>query len=539
MRTENVQGISERDHDEEQYIYKLVIGPKNKEWWVDYLPEPFPLQINPTDIADEPTPREELTFDTARSEMLAPQDINYFESDSDSENILLIFRDGLDQPIPGLQITTEGVEAIGERTDDNGTLQIAPTKKSGKVSIKANGINNNQQRVCEIDLSKCRKEIKIQSPKVVISAKSTPTYAKNPHGPGVYSCDSEEQSTSPWYQWNGSLKKSGSWLKSILHTETHPTDRAGTDKQPHRIVETMTSAGHPATVIVGPEVDEKNNLRLGVNNIYRAIILKAAKRLNIVPHAICCLLECEASQRIETTPAIDKNGNALLHKSGKNKEKPIIRRIPYEWDAKSFNADSNAAGLTQFLPLTWLYCILQPGFYISDKSIEQKRQWLAQYSGKRYFVNENGKYLKKISKITNDKNIDECLRMRFDPEWSIMAAADYAQYNYNCLSSKINLGTLSDGEKIKIMYLMHHEGLMGGLDFITNNLNIKKNTWRANVPNPDKWLKKAKYNKNEAYRLFLADYIDQKICFDRFAFDKTKIEPIKPLLTIINGIKNA
>lgn len=539
MKTENVQGISERDIDEEPNLYRLVIGPKNKEWWVDYLPEPFPLQAIPLDFAEEAPPNLESMATTNSSETSIPQGSNDFENSEDTENILLIFRDGLDQPIPSLQISTEGVEALGKKTDDKGTLQITQKQKSGKVSIKVNDINNNPQKVCEIDLSKCKREVKIQSPKVVISTRSMPIHEKNPRGPGVYSSEKEEQTSSPWYQWNGALQKSGDWLKSVLHTETYPIDRAGTDTQPHRIAQTTTSAGHPTTVIVGPEVDEKNNLRLGANNIYREIILKAAKRLNIVPHAICCLLECEASPRIEKIPAMDKHGNILLHKSGKNKGKPIVRRIPYEWDAKSFNANSNAAGLTQFLPLTWIYCILQPGFYISDKSIEQKKQWLAQDSGKRYFVNENGKYLETIEKITSDKNIDECLRMRFDPEWSIMAAVDYAQQNYKVLSSKIKLGNLSDGEKIKIMYLMHHEGQTGGLYFITNKLNVKESAWRTNVSNPDHWLKKANNNKNEAYRLFLSDYIDQKICFDRFAFDKTKVEAINPLLTIINGIQNA
>ena len=342
---------------------------------------------------------------------------------------------------------------------------------------------------------------------------------------------------------NGALGRSTSWLKSRLHRETVPVDRAGSGEAPHVIAETVTRTGSPAIVVVGPEVDTVNNLRLGEDNIYRELILKAAQRIKIVPHAVCGLLECEAGRRVELIPKKDKNGQPVLYTKGKRKGQPVTYRVTHEWDAKSFNASTNAAGLTQFLPLTWLDCILKPGYFISDESLSQKKPWIAEEKGRRVFVKSSGeKYeqqdLKGIYR-SSDHNVRTCLDMRFDPEWSLMVAVDYAQENWRkLLANKAikGLDKLTDGERIKIMYLLHHEGPGDGPAFVTNTLTVPQNKFDNNVLNQDKWLKLANNDMAQAYRLSLADYIDQRIVFSKFAYNVNAVEIVTALVDIFSKI---
>ena len=71
----------------------------------------------------------------------------------------------------------------------------------------------------------------------------------------------------------------------------------------------------------------------------------------------------------------------------------------------------------------------------------------------------------------SDANVRACLAMRMDPTWSINAAADYGAANLKVLEAKgFKLRSLSDMNKAKLMYLMHHEGEGSGPLFIRNKL---------------------------------------------------------------------
>ncbi|MES2049273.1 MAG: hypothetical protein V4447_12800 [Pseudomonadota bacterium] len=88
------------------------------------------------------------------------------------------------------------------------------------------------------------------------------------------------------------------------------------------------------------------------------------------------------------------------------------------WNANAGNAQSGAAGLTQFLGSTWLNHVLLPGYYIHDKSVANgwvrqnktangKTQWV--------FVLADGKSAASVSKSHwGDTNVKKCLAMRMD-----------------------------------------------------------------------------------------------------------------------------
>lgn len=549
---EEVLGISERQIEMEAQNYLAIVGP-TKSWWVDYLPEPYTLPMYDQSQSENSDSGLNLKMETALHKYPASMDAesgfsNVLEDKEEGEaSLLLVFRDGLDQPIKNLEARIgTASSAVSQKTDDSGSIQVTLQGHTGKLPVTVKDHDGREQKVCDIDLSRCRQDAKIQSPKVVIAAQSRPHHISPPNGEGLTSANLPSPGNQPWYQANGALEKAKTWLADLLHLQTIPVDRAGKGQQPHVVAETATRSGHPSTVIVGPEVDLINNLRLGEDNVYRDIILRAAQRIKIVPHAICGLLECEAVRRIEKVYKKDTNGEIARYTKGNKKGQPILTHtIPHEWDARSYNNSTNAAGLSQFLPLTWLDCILKPGYFISDESVTQKKPWIAMDGGKRVFLASDGMKVRRnelpqfYAKNKTDPSVTSCLEMRFNPEWSIMAAVDYAMENWRALFSRegiSDLEKLTDGEKAKIMYLLHHEGPGDGPKFICNTLVVGQKKFDDNVSSPAKWLKSADNSRSQAYQLFLADYIDRRIEFTKFAYNVDRVEKISPLLSIFPKI---
>ena len=78
-----------------------------------------------------------------------------------------------------------------------------------------------------------------------------------------------------------------------------------------------------------PVIVAGDQLSLGVNEVFRDPLLKAEEITKIDAAALAALIDAEAAK-------VNSGANAG------------------QWDPKSFNADSDAAGLTQFLQSTWL-----------------------------------------------------------------------------------------------------------------------------------------------------------------------------------------
>lgn len=467
----------------------------------------------------------------------------------------LIFRDGLDQPIADLKVfvglprgefsgvtTAQGVVTI---TFDVGATGTAP--------IDVLDLTSQRQRVCEIDLARCTHAVVIHSPKVVVDMplrphQQTPPTAAAP-APKPAPRPAAAQPTpqhvdlaSPWWQANGAAAKAIEHFASLLAANTlqpglHPAAQHG-----------LTPSGNPVTLLAAPECPNKDNLVLGRNNVYREAILGAAKRLGLIPQAICALVDCEAAKVAEHIPLLDKKGKPLLDKKGK----PRTRTIHEVWKADSYNAKSGAGGMTQFLASTWLGHVLIPGRYIHDQS--KAAGWVRSEAvpkkGQRWvFVLADGKTTTAPNSHHSDAHVKACLAMRMDPTWAINAAADYGNANLQLLKTQgFKIDGLADMDKAKLMYLMHHEGEGAGPDFINDTLaptDKKKATLKKKFVmqiGNDKVataMDNAGDDVEVAYRNWLADFIDGVFFSSSRFFCSNPVEPssLTKLLERIGGVK--
>jgi hypothetical protein len=480
----------------------------------------------------------------------------------------LIFRDGLDMPIGGLEFiatfpsglvctaasTADGAIALPWRPSEKGAVKVAVKDASGK-----------KQDVCTIDLAKCDGAVIVRSPKTkaklalqphqqVAAAKKTGSPAPSA---AASSKPAKQPSTTPknvdldpsWWSANGALHKAWAWI-----TSQHLFDEAGAAvlKRQSKASPGLSSAGQPVSAVMGPEAPNKDNLKLGRNNIYREPIVEAAKRLGLIPQALCALMDCEAGKVSEKLPVLNPDGSPAKDKKGKPKFQVIRER----WNAHAGNAESGAAGLTQFLASTWLAHVLLPGYYIHEKSLANG--WVKQATDAKgktrwAFVLEDGTTTKEPYKKRSDSNVKKCLAMRMDPAWSINAAADYGNANLKVLEKAgFKLSGLNDMDKAKMMYLMHHEGEGCGPLFVKNRLRDRRDgcggvarlrqvfelqLGPAGAAMADELIDQAHGDVEKAYRRWLSRYIDRSFTMASKYFFAKPVEPgeLSDILDDIGG----
>jgi hypothetical protein len=252
-------------------------------------------------------------------------------------------------------------------------------------------------------------------------------------------------------------------VQSGMHVETTKLRmHKGTPERPPRVLkptisheklETRTTAGNPITCSVGCECPNADDLKLGPNNPYRDWVKQAAKRAGVVPQAVAAVMNAEASKE----------------KSGK-------------WKADSKSPKSSATGMTQFLDGSWIGVAVSSGTYLNDKC--KQAGWLSQDDKDAWrFKKADGTYvtgpglernLKKLvttARTASDKNLQKLLDLRYESEFAIMTAMDYAKANLNGLHTKgYAIDDLNDTEKARIMYLCHHLGLADAVHFIQNTI---------------------------------------------------------------------
>jgi hypothetical protein len=413
--------------------------------------------------------------------------------DEDARHVAILFRDGLDLPIEHLEITIPLPDGsmFTAKTGSNGDVTIpVAASASGTVPVKVKDVTGSLQQVCSIDLAKCDNAAIVRSPKVAAkgplrqhqqtpptlppkksnSPKASATAAAKPgaSAPTAASAKPPTTGSTTWWGDNGALAHAWQWVRSEIGIGDQPP--AAAPKSPV-VQKALSPAGQPVTLIAGPECPNPDKLRLGRNNVFRQPIIDAAKRLGLIPQALCALMDCEAGKVTEHIPKLGPDGKQLKDKHGK----PMTATLRELWNANAGNAQSGAAGLTQFLGSTWLGHVLIPGRYIHDQSVA--KGWVKQETTKKgktqwLFVLANGTTKTSVPKSDwSDANVRACLAMRMDPTWSINAAADYGAANLKVLETKgFKLGGLSDMNKAKLMYLMHHEGEGSGPLFIRNTL---------------------------------------------------------------------
>ena len=483
----------------------------------------------------EPTAKEPLTTGATDA------------GETSSDYFAVLFRDGLDMPIDGLTFIAtypSGFICTAESTAAGAIALPVKDQDKGGVKIEVKDSTGKTQAVCSIDPSKCDGPAIVRSPKIKAKvalpphqqtaparapeqAAAAPTKGKDAEKKKQTETPKETPQTvdlsQGWWGANGSLGQAWAWLSS-RHIFTSFQPSAAAAKSP---TQGLSSAGQPVAAIVGPEADNKDNLRLGRNNVYRQQILDASKRLGLIPQALCALMDCEAGKVSERVALVNPDGTPVKDKKGR----PVLKKVTELWNANAGNASSGAAGLTQFLSSTWLAHVLIPGRYIHQKSVANG--WVKQVAdskGKKrwmFVLADGSTTLEPYAKRMSDANVKKCLAMRMDPAWSINAAADYGYANLKVLEgAKFKLNGLNDMDRAKLMYLMHHEGEGAGPMFVENKLaptdagkkKLKKKFAQqlAHLPKSDgtaemqKLVDLADGDVEAAYREWLAGYIDTR-----------------------------
>lgn len=223
-----------------------------------------------------------------------------------------------------------------------------------------------------------------------------------------------------------------------------------------------------------PDEPEGDNLVLGVNEPYRPHLLRAQQITQIDAAALAAVIDAEAA-RIA---------------SGPNKGM---------WDARSRAETSTAAGLTQFLANTWLDHARKSGTLLNTVCRDKG------------YVTEKGKIVAAAR--------EDILDLRFDPELSIISAAEACAANFAALEDKKLIPEqLGDDDRVRYMYLAHHEGLRGAEDFLAerNTHSIDDLAAQAGKKRAVQLVAEAGGDAARAYRNWLNAYIDEKIQPERF-----------------------
>jgi len=500
-------------------------------------------------------------------------------ADDDGTAFLLFARDGLDSPIADLTVTVDvpGQPPVTRTTDAQGAIGLVlegPMEGEAKVAVK--DLTGQQQHICTLDLAQCREGAVLRSPKVHVPIRfephrgepAKPASAKAraaPAAPAVPAPPKHGAPASPpalatavdepW--WAPALSKARHWLDSVIGDTPL---RTGPPGAPPIIARARNLQGNPVIVAAGPECPNKDRLLLGENNAYREAILEAAKCVGIDPRAIAALIGAEAAREEIFVPVLDDKGQPVLIKSGEKKGQPLTAHRGTRWKVDSAASSSKAVGLTQFIPGTWLGLAMTPSHlneqcrakgWIFDaertRTVGTKQEKYVQQQFRlsatsstfdpaqpRYFDPKNSQYLE-------IQNIQDCLNLRNDPTCSILTAADYAVQNLKRLAAEKGFKTngLTDAEKAKLIYLMHHEGPGVGIAFLHNSKHYSKTnlTVQIGAYEASRWinsviaaestaeqageLKEAGdgtiQQTTKAYRGWLADYINTNINLNIFS----------------------
>ncbi|WP_285295738.1 peptidoglycan-binding domain-containing protein [Aureimonas altamirensis] len=214
----------------------------------------------------------------------------------------------------------------------------------------------------------------------------------------------------------------------------------------------------------------RETLDLGPNEIYRSSILLAQTRTGIAAAALAALIDAEAA------------------------------KLPSgEWNKKSTAGTSSAAGLTQFLKTTWLGEARKPRTFLNERC-----------RAKGYVDADNAVVARRQA---------ELLALRFDPELSIVAAAEYGAANLDALV-KAGLVPLEagDDEKARFIYIAHHEGLGGARSFLegSQTYSLKDLAKQVGQAAAQRFVDAAGGDATRAYRTWLDTYVQEKIQPARF-----------------------
>ncbi len=259
-------------------------------------------------------------------------------------------------------------------------------------------------------------------------------------------------------------------LGQLLAASAHP-EPAMDQPLPDVEAPIASSISSPSSSEADESATELRQEALGPNACFAAAIEQAADRTGIPATALASIIDAEAAR--------GRDGS---------------------WNIHSRNPRSSAAGLGQFLSGTWEGEAERPGTWLNNEA--QRRGWL----------NSAGQ-------VRADSR-GPLLSLRYDPEASIHAIADYASRNLeNMKRSGVRIGETTQSVA-RAAYLGHHLGpgdaarfLSGGLDPSRARRLLSAQVGQASAA---RRISEAG-DAADAHRQWLTAYVERRIRPERYA----------------------
>lgn len=451
-------------------------------------------------------------------------------------SLVLQFVDAINRPINDMRVKIEALGRFFETTtNEKGVVPAIAAKKDDPIKIHVERAQGGTKHVVTVKPNGTTQHARIISPKVAATSSLRPH--DGPPGPPPV---------------------------------REPRDLG----QEHR---TRSPAGNPVHEIA-LECPNPQNLKLVANFKYRNIVIAAAERAKLAPHAVAAIMNAEAApveKRFIFTPVIDfATGKPKLKKNGKPQ---IVKSVDPdwvegEWGPRSRNPSSSARGMTQFLDRSWIAMACSDGSYLNARA--RKGGWLIKATVESGKSGKNGKPSRKtvdafklangqlvtpsakrsLSRVlggkpyltgratASDSHLQALLDLRFDPECAIHTAVDYGMINLTALrKAGYAVDGLNDGEKAKVIYLCHHLGVVDAKRFINNKMTATRAQYlleqQVKVGPAADLATKANNNYLAAHRTWLDNFINGKIALKGFCCVDNEQSDVRSLFAVCEAIK--
>lgn len=328
--------------------------------------------------------------------------------------------------------------------------------------------------------------------------------------------------TNAWDDFMESASNAWDDLVSWGSAYASPSPQPPLKKPPEPVVlQTRIEEGRPLQAIGA--VFAEDNLHLApANEVYRKILIATAKKYDFTSQVVAAVINAEAAKR---------------------------RKDGY-WLPDSYNSNSGAGGLTQFLMSTWLQCcadkrsLMHP--VLKETYDPEGKYSRFSFSGSTLYgtrvVKVKGKYRK--VKDALPKPYTKLVQLRFNAEYAIDTSVLYAKDNLTAIENAgLSVSTLPPEDLAKLIYLAHHDGSAGAVKIMKGARDEK---WVARLENEVFWRQVGKDKADAltkrqggdvvmAYRIWVYGYVDSMINVTQFMVKPGALKP-RPLSEIAASV---